>query len=188
LKRTLLLLLACLLLQACETPSEPDITQMPQGDFLEEMGLKPNQPDQVIADFSFLPFRKSQGKLFQQQGEVIFLNFWATWCVPCKKEMPDMEELATLMSKHQFRIVAISVGESPAKVENFLSQFPYSFEIGLDPKSKIAKSFGLDALPTTMIIDGQGRLRAIAVGPRQWRNDKFIGFLKELAPLKAPGV
>ena len=187
--RTIILMLfAAMWLQACETPTEPDVTQMPQGDFLEEMGLKPDQPDQVIANFAFQPFRKSQGQLVQTPGEVIFLNFWATWCMPCKKEMPDMEELATIMSRHQFRIVAISVGESPAKVENFLAQFPYSFEIGLDPKSKVAKSFGLDALPTTMVIDGQGRLRALAVGPRAWRNDKFIGFLKELAPLKAPGV
>ncbi len=178
--RFLLLFLALGLL-ACDKPKTPNVAEMVPTQFIKEMGLSPQKPDFVFPGFSYQTLEGETRHLPAQPGKVIFLNFWATWCMPCKKEMPDIEELHGLMQGENFQILAVSMGEKSSRVAHFLKKFPYSFPIGLDPDSKVSDLFQINALPTTMVIDKQGRLRAQAIGPRVWRNQQFVDFLKVLS-------
>ena len=102
------------------------------------------------------------------KGQVLFLNFWATWCPPCKDEMPSMERLHRRFRERGFTMVAISIDANAPAVPPFVKHFGLAFPIGLDPKMEVATRYGLRALPTTVLIDRDGRMVAYAFGPRDW--------------------
>ena len=178
---TIVLLGLALLSSGCEKPVERSITEQAPSDFLADMGLVPEKAGERLPPLSYLQINGQSVDLDSYRGKVVFLNFWATWCLPCKKEMPDMEELHMKMKGKKFVILAISLREPKAKVTHFLRQFPYSFKIGMDPKNKIGKRLNVNALPTSLIIDKKGIIRAQAVGPRRWKDPKFVEYLTTLS-------
>ena len=175
----LFLILTIFLVAGCED----DAVQISDDErFLLEKGLV-DLPitGEVAPDFTYELTDGTIEKLSDNRGKVVFLNFWATWCYPCKKEMPDMEELYYKMGDHEFRIIAISVKEPKARVKHFLTDFPYSFDVALDPEKTIGNLYNIDALPTTLIIDPEGKVLATAIGPRPWQNPAFISFISKYA-------
>jgi thiol-disulfide isomerase/thioredoxin len=100
--------------------------------------------------------------------QVVLLNFWATWCLPCREEMPALERLYQRYRDRGFTILAISVDRSPSAVWPFVQQFRLSFPVGLDPEASVAREYGMRALPTTVVIDRAGQIVAGAVGARAW--------------------
>ena len=107
-------------------------------------------------------------RLSDFKGQMVFLNFWATWCPPCKEEMPSMERLNRRFRGQGFTMVAISIDADTAAVPPFVKQFGLTFPIGLDPKMEVASGYALRALPTTVLIGRSGRMVAFAFGPRDW--------------------
>ena len=108
-------------------------------------------------------------KLSDFRGKVVFLNFWATWCPPCKEEMPAMERLYRKYKAQGLVVLAISMdSEGASVVDPFVKQHALTFRIGLDRKGAVAGLYGVRALPSTMIIDRRGNLSLIALGPREW--------------------
>ncbi|MDX2470814.1 MAG: redoxin family protein [SAR324 cluster bacterium] len=177
----ILILGLAFLANSCDKPTQADIDTQKPVDFLDEMGLLPEKHNQPLPPLEYITMRGKTVSTEALKGKVVFLNFWATWCVPCKREMPDMEELHALMKGKDFHILAISLHEPKAKVTYFLKQFPYAFQIGMDPKNVIGKALNINALPTTFIIDKKGIIRATAVGPRRWKDPKFIEYLETLS-------
>jgi peroxiredoxin len=115
------------------------------------------------------------------KGKVIFLNFWATWCGPCKEEMPSFEFLYQQFKEKDFVFLAISVdygGIEPVK--EFIKKHRYTFPVLLDPKCETLESFGVKGIPMTFIIDRKGRMIGKAVGPRNWKTKEVISFLNML--------
>ncbi len=102
------------------------------------------------------------------EGHVVFVNFWATWCPPCKQEMPSMERLYRRYKARRFTILAISLDAQSAAVAPFVRRLGLTFPIGLDPKMAVAERYKVRALPSSFIIDGTGAIVAIALGPRDW--------------------
>lgn len=103
------------------------------------------------------------------RGKVVMLNFWASWCGPCRKEMPSMERMWQDYEDKGFVIVAVSVGESPDAVRNFVDELGLTFPIYLDPsKSAYAKYNKTGGIPQTYIIDREGIIRAFIPGSRDW--------------------
>jgi peroxiredoxin len=103
------------------------------------------------------------------KGKVVLLNFWATWCPPCKEEMPSMERLYQRYKDRGFAIVAISIDADGASVvESFVKKLGLTFPIGLDPRMALANEYGVRALPSTTLIDKGQATVAIAIGPRDW--------------------
>jgi len=99
----------------------------------------------------------------------VFLNFWATWCSPCKKEMPSMERLYRRHKDRGFAILAISIDTGGTElVASFVRQLALTFPIGLDPDLQVANRYTVRALPSSFLIDRTGNMVAIAVGPRDW--------------------
>jgi peroxiredoxin len=102
---------------------------------------------------------------------MVFLNFWATWCEPCKEEMPAMERLWRRHQGQGFVMVGVSLDSNPKVVPPFIAQHKLTFPIALDAKMDVANTYGVRALPTSFIIDREGRMTALALGPRPWDND-----------------
>jgi peroxiredoxin len=99
------------------------------------------------------------------KGRVVLLNFWATWCPPCRKEMPDMEKLHREFANKGLTVLAVS-DEDRETVEKFLATNPYSFPILLDPGRKVNSAFLIEGIPKTFIFDREGRLAAQAIDMR----------------------
>ncbi len=120
-------------------------------------------------------FQTLDGKkvtLDQYQGKVLFLNVWATWCPPCRAEMPTMSKLYERLSKDGLSMVAIS-NEDAQTVRQFMSERHYPFTVLLDPNDILGRRFGINSIPTTFVVDGQGRLVMQHVGYNDWDSPKL---------------
>jgi thiol-disulfide isomerase/thioredoxin len=93
------------------------------------------------------------------KGQVVMINFWASWCGPCRKEFPALDQIYTKYKPMGFTLVAINVESEKADAEKFLATTPASFPILFDPDNKVSGSYGVSAMPTTVLVDRQGRVR-----------------------------
>ena len=129
--------------------------------------IKPSRPT-LAKDFAVPGLTSHTLKLSDFQGRVRLVNFWATWCPPCKEEMPSMERLYQRYKDRGFTILAISIDANTAAVAPFVRSFKLTFPIGLDPKLVAANDYTVRALPSSFLIDRQGNIVAVAMGPRDW--------------------
>lgn len=108
--------------------------------------------------------------LEQYAGKVILLNFWATWCPPCKREMPSMERLYQKFKNDKFTVIAIDQMEDIDTVFSFTGQLPVdpTFPILFDKSSEVSSSYKVMGLPTTYLVDKKGRIRYRAIGGREF--------------------
>lgn len=120
------------------------------------------------------------------RGKVVLVNFWATWCVPCRKEIPSMQRLWFRLDKSKFHILAIDIGEDETAINNFLSAFdhPPTFPITLDKESATLKTWPVKALPTTFLIDQQGRMAYQAIGGLEFDSPASINVIQSLMSSK----
>ncbi|NOY78290.1 MAG: TlpA family protein disulfide reductase [Calditrichaeota bacterium] len=137
-------------------------------------------------DFTATDLDGNQVKLSDFRGKVVFLNFWATWCPWCVKEMPSMQTLLTNLQKkygNQFVILAVDAGESASQVKNWLKGKNLKFHFVLDPKSQVNGMYGVRGLPSTYIVKKNGEILGRAVGARDWSTEAahnlFEALLKE---------
>jgi peroxiredoxin len=130
--------------------------------------IRPAKPT-AAPDFTAPGLGGSQVRLGAERGKVVFLNFWATWCPPCKEEMPSMERLYRRFQARGLTILALSIDAGgPEAVEAFAKRLGLTFPIGLDPKLEIANLYTVRGLPASFLIDRSGRITAVAIGPRDW--------------------
>jgi thiol-disulfide isomerase/thioredoxin len=120
--------------------------------------------------------------LAQLKGKVVLVNFWATWCPPCRREMPSMERLSQAFKGQPLVVLAVDVGEDPDTIEAFTSQLDTmpTFPILLDTRSHTMQSWKVAGLPTTFLVDQQGRIVASAIGGREFDHPEIIRAIKEL--------
>jgi peroxiredoxin len=93
------------------------------------------------------------------KGQVVMINFWASWCGPCRQEFPALDQIYSKYKPMGFQMVAINVESDKADAERFLGKTPVNFPILFDPDNKVSGSYGVNAMPTTFLVDRQGRLR-----------------------------
>lgn len=117
--------------------------------------------------------------LVDYKGKFVLLNFWATWCAPCRKEMPAMSNLHNEFGGEGLEVVGVHVGPSLAGVKKFLEAVPVSFTILMDKDMSLA-SWGVQGLPTTFLVNPEGKLVYKAVGEREWDSPEMVKFLKNL--------
>ena len=120
-------------------------------------------------------------RLEQFRGDYILLNFWATWCQPCVKEMPSMKQLQQHYKDKGLQIVAISLDkDQEAKVAAFVARLNLTFPILLDPDGIVSDPYGANALPSTFILNPDGQVIAAAKGERDWYAKEAISYFDEL--------
>lgn len=120
--------------------------------------------------------------LAQFRGRVVLINYWATWCPPCRREMPSMERLMQALKGEPFVVLAVDVGEDAETIETFTGQLDteLTFPILLDARSHAMQAWKVAGLPTTFLVDRQGRIVASAVGGREFDHPEIIQTIRDL--------
>ena len=123
----------------------------------------------IAPDFTFPDMNGKSVSLSQFRGKVVFLNIWATWCGPCRIEMPDMEKLYRKFKKEDLVILAVSIDRhGEPVVKPFVKELELTFPILLSPDGRIQRIYMVNALPSSFIIDKSGRILTRVVGARNW--------------------
>ena len=119
--------------------------------------------------------------LADSRGKIVLVNFWATWCAPCRDEMPSLAKLSQAMDPATFQLVAVSVDETWAPIEGFFEGKPTPYPVVLDPKGeRFSMPYGTTKFPETYLLDRQGNLKLKFVGPRSWNEENVIALLEQV--------
>lgn len=173
--KTLILILSSMLL----IPFVSSATAVAR-DELIELGLQPLKEGTEIVDFELQDLNGASRRLSDYKGKVVFLNFWATWCGPCRSEMPAMERLYRQLQDKGFEIVAVNLQENRKSVQRFVNDLGLSFPVFLDTDGRIGSMYGARSIPTTYIIDRSGSVIAGTIGTREWDSQQYIRFFEKL--------
>lgn len=136
--------------------------------------------DEFSPDFSLPDQNRQQISLTQLNGKVVLINFWATWCTPCREELPHFERLYQQYQSEDFEILAINVGDDKNKIDAFLSNIDISFPVLLDSDAQVSRLYEVNAMPTTIIIDKLGRQRMLHLGYRSGDEEKYYALITTL--------
>ena len=130
-------------------------------------------------------YGKTQHRLSDYQGQVIYLDFWASWCGPCRKSLPMLNELRKELHTQGFEVIAINLDEEAEMGHKFLEKFPVSYPILFDDNGSTPRAYEVRAMPTSYLIDRQGYLRKVHQGfkPSDMKNIRLeVKELLEEAP------
>ena len=142
----------------------------------------------LAPDFELPDLEGGTVRLSDLRGRVVFLNFWATWCAPCRHEMPSMEVLHRQIEGDDFALLAISVDEAGAEVVRaFMAAIPHSYRVLLDATTAqrrmgtlTAKAYGITGVPESFVIDRRGYIVEKVVGPADWSQPAMVAYFRGL--------
>jgi thiol-disulfide isomerase/thioredoxin len=127
--------------------------------------------------------------LAEHRGKVVLLNFWASWCPPCLREMPSLERLRVKMAGRPLAIVALDSAETAEEVGAYLARMQLGFPILLDPDGSNTRRWKVFALPTTFLLDAEGRIHYVLKGPTEWDEGEALQVIESmLAATPAAGA
>jgi thiol-disulfide isomerase/thioredoxin len=121
-------------------------------------------------------------RLADYRGKVVLVNFWATWCGPCRDEMPSIQELKRKLAGRPFVVLAVNLDEPESRVRKFLKEVRVDFTMLLDPERKVSKVWDARILPASFIVGADGRIRYSLVGEINWGHDLVVSRVAELLP------
>lgn len=119
-------------------------------------------------------------RLAEQRGKVVMLNFWASWCGPCRQEMPLLDEMHKRYSKVGFVLYGVNVEQDTTAAKKLLKDLGVSLPVLYDPDSKVSKLYSVSAMPTTVMIDKNGEVRYVNRGYKAGDEDKYRNQIREL--------
>ena len=121
-----------------------------------------------------------QAGLDQYKGQVVMLNFWATWCGPCQQEMPLLEQMYKKYKPAGFTLVGVNVDKDAPPVRALLAKKPVSFPVLLDPASQVSKAYHVDEMPSTVLIDRKGNIRFLHRGYKPGDENEYQDRIRQL--------
>ena len=146
------------------------------------------QPVQMVQlgdpapDFQLEDTKGNKISLADLRGKVVLINFWATWCPPCRAEMPSMEKLNTMMAGEEFVMLAINVeADGRDSVPAFLEKSPHSFTVLYDDQGVVQKLYGVYKFPESFVIRKDGVIDDRVIGAIDWAHPETVAYFKELA-------
>lgn len=125
-------------------------------------------------------------KLEDYRGRVVLVNFWASWCPPCRAEMPSMQRLQTKLTGKPFTILAVDMGETPDVVSAYIKTVHTDFAVLLDSDGHALKNWKVFAFPTSYVIDATGRIRYALFGSTEWDEADTLQKISDLLPSATP--
>ncbi len=150
-------------------------TQVRAYESLMPLSDSPAAPDFLLRDMD-----EGIHKLSDYKGKPVIVNFWATWCPPCRAELPSMNRAWKKVKDEGIQMIAINVGDDEDTIFAFSGDYPIDFTVLLDETGEEINNWPIKGLPTTFVIDPQGRIAYKAVGGREWDNDKLLDLVRGL--------
>lgn len=146
--------------------------------------LIPAAKADTLHDLSFSDAQGNSVSLSQYRGKAVMLNFWATWCPPCLKEMPSMQRLKAELAGEAFEIVAVNAGETAEAIEIFMMELdePLNFPVLLDPTGSTFRDLNIRGLPMTFLFDADGKLLHSIAGGREWDSRDSVRLVRSILP------
>ena len=137
--------------------------------------------DELAPDFTLADAAGRQVSLGDLKGQVVMINFWASWCGPCRQEMPLLEQIHHKYQPLGFTLLAVNVEENSADGQAFLKERPVSFPVLYDPANGISKLYDVVAMPSTVLIDRKGNVRYLHHGYKPGYENDYIDQVRELS-------
>lgn len=153
----------------------PTWAQKPGAAGLTPLPDRPQAPELALTD--------SEGnnhRLSSYLGKVLIVNFWATWCPPCREEMPSMQRAWEALKEESILMLAINVGEDEDTIFQFTANYPVEFPLLMDRDSAVTSNWPVRGLPTTFVVDAEGRLAYRAIGGREWDDEELLDLIRAL--------
>lgn len=148
--------------------------------YFKKLGIERPEKKIVAPDFTVEDLSGRRWSLREMRGKVIFLNFWATWCIPCRDEMPTMEKLHRDFKAQGLEVVAINFRETRKEVQKFFDELGLTFTALLDKDGKVSEEYGAWSLPLSYFINRRGEFVGKVNGYRKWDSQEARAFFREL--------
>ena len=145
------------------------------GKGLTQLPDRPQAPDFVLADID-----GNQYRLSDYRGQVVIVNFWATWCPPCRAEMPSMQRAWQQLEKEGILMLGINVGEDEDTIFQFTANYPVEFPLLMDQDSRVINQWPVRGLPTTFVVSPAGKITYRAIGGREWDDPDLLATVRAL--------
>ena len=153
---------------------------IPPERLFEEIGVTRIPPTPIPIDISLPDLNGMMVKFSDFKGKIVFLNFWATWCPPCRFEMPAMEKLHKKLKDKDFVMLAVDLQDPASVVKQYFKKNKLTFKSLLDADGQVSGLFGVRSIPTTFILDKEGRIIGGAVGAREWNSQESVALFEHL--------
>ncbi|MBC7190539.1 TlpA family protein disulfide reductase [Candidatus Aerophobetes bacterium] len=163
-----------------QTEKEILLPEKEMREAFESLQVQLISPPVPMIDFKL---ENTEGELVDTKnlrGKFLWISFWATWCPPCRFEMPSMQKVWEKFGGEKFLILAVNIGEDKKTVVSFLRDNSYTFPTLLDTTQQVSREYGVRAIPTNFFVDPYGKIVGGAIGAREWENPQFYKFLQKL--------
>jgi thiol-disulfide isomerase/thioredoxin len=137
-------------------------------------------PSNGAPDFTLPTLGGPNVRLQEQRGQVVMINFWASWCGPCRDEMPQLARLYEKYRASGFTVLAVNIDEDPRKAAGLAQQLGMRFPVLLDSGKQVSRLYDLSAMPSTVLVDRDGRVRYVHRGYRDGFADTYDKQIREL--------
>lgn len=145
-----------------------------------DVSLAPYRNASAAPEFELRDLDKQPHRLSSYRGKIVLVNFWASWCVPCVKEMPGMQRLADKLKDQPFEILAINVSDTENRIREFLKRMDLRLTILMDLDGETFKTWQGKVLPASFLLDRSGRVHYQVIGPLEWDSDEIRKIIEEL--------
>jgi peroxiredoxin len=147
---------------------------------LAEQTLTPIPGKVMAPDFSLLDTNGKTHRLSDYRGKPVIINFWTTWCPPCREELPSMNRAWHLIEKEGIAMLAINMGEDEDTIFIFSADYPTDFPVLMDQSGEVIEQWPVKGLPTTYVIAPDGTLAYRAIGSREWDARELLDSVRAL--------
>ena len=135
---------------------------------------------QAAPDFALKSSSGENLRLSEYRGDVVMVNFWATWCGPCRQEMPLLDELYSRYERVGFSLLGVNIDDDSRKAMSMVSELGVSFPVLFDARKEVSKLYEVDAMPVTVLIDREGTIRYVHHGYKPGYEDKYLDQIRSL--------
>jgi peroxiredoxin len=131
-------------------------------------------------DFALKSSTGENLRLSEYRGDVVMINFWATWCGPCRQEMPLLNELYTRYQRVGFNLLGVNIDDDPRRAMQMIDELGVSFPVLFDSRKEVSKLYEVEAMPVTVLVDREGNVRYVHHGYKPGYEDKYLDQVRSL--------
>ena len=135
---------------------------------------------QVAPDFALKSSTGENLRLSEYRGDVVMINFWATWCGPCRQEMPLLDELYTRYERVGFSLLGVNIDDDSRRAMQMIEDLGVSFPVLFDARKEVSELYEVEAMPVTVLVDREGNVRYVHHGYKPGYEDKYVDQVRSL--------